>query len=48
MFGPALKGDVDKTMANIELIKEKIGWTPSLFLEDWLQEIISLNKIDEV
>ena len=48
IFGPALKGDVQKTKANIDLIKEKIGWKPTIVLEEWINEIISTNKIDEV
>ena len=45
IFGPALNGDVDKTMANIDLIEQKIGWKPSSMLTDWLKEIISSKKI---
>ena len=48
IFGTALKGDVQKTMANIDLIKEKIGWTPTVILEEWIDEIISTNKFDEI
>ena len=48
VFGPALKGDVQKTIANIDLIKEKIGWKPSVILEEWINEIISMNKFDEI
>ena len=48
IFGPELKGDVDKTIANIDLIEQKIGWKPSIMLVDWLKEIISSKKIDEV
>ena len=48
IFGPALKGDVQKTKANIDLIKEKIGWKPTVVLEEWINEIISTNKIDEI
>ena len=48
IFGPALKGDVQKTIANIDLIKEKIGWTPTVILEEWIDEIISTNKFDEI
>ena len=48
IFGPALKGDVQKTIANIDLIKEKIGWKPSVILEEWINEIISMNKFDEI
>ena len=48
IFGPALKGDVQKTIANIDLIKEKIGWKPTVFLEEWINEIISMKKFDEI
>ena len=48
VFGPALKGDVQETIANIDLIKEKIGWKPTVVLEEWIDEIISTNKIDEI
>jgi len=48
VFRPALKGDVHKSLCNNQLIREKIGWTPTIKLEDWLKEIITLNKIDEV
>ena len=48
IFGPALKGDVQKTKADIDLIKEKIGWKPTVVLEEWVNEIITTNKIDEI
>ena len=48
IFGPALKGDVQRTIANIDLIKEKIGWEPTILLEKWIEEIISMNKFDEI
>ena len=47
-FGPALKGDVQKTIANIDLIEEKIGWKPTVFLEEWIENIISMKKFDEI
>ena len=47
-FGPALNGDVQKAIANIDLIKEKIGWKPTVFLEKWIDEIISMKKFDEI
>ena len=47
-FGPALKGDVMKTIADINLIKEKIGWEPKIALEDWIKEIVSLKKFSDV
>jgi UDP-glucose 4-epimerase len=48
IFGPALKGDVQETMANIDLIKEKIGWKPTVFLEKWIDDIISMKEFDEI
>ncbi len=48
IFGPALKGDVQKTIANVDLIKEEIGWEPTILLEKWIEEIISMNKFDEI
>jgi UDP-glucose 4-epimerase len=43
IFGPALKGDVQRTIANIDLIKEEIGWEPTILLEKWIEEIISMK-----
>ena len=48
IFGPALKGDVQRTIADISLIKDKIGWTPTVTLEEWIKGIISANKFDEI
>ena len=48
IFGPVLNGDEHKTMANIDLIEQKIGWKPSNMIVNWLKEIISSKKIDEV
>jgi UDP-glucose 4-epimerase len=48
VFGPALKGDVMKTIADINLIKEKIGWEPKVMLKDWIKEIVSLKKFNDV
>ena len=48
IFGPALKGDVQKTIANIDLIKEKIGWEPKIMLEKWIEDIIVGEKFDEI
>jgi len=48
IFGPALKGDVMKTIADINLIKEKIGWEPKVMLKDWIKEIVSLKKLNDV
>ena len=48
IFGPALDGDVHKTSANIDLIKKKIGWEPSIMLVDWVKYIISSKKFNEI
>ena len=48
VFGPALEGDVDKTLSDTKLIREKIGWRPTITLEEWLNEIISSKKIDYI
>ena len=48
IFGPALKGDVQRTVANIDLIQDKIGWKPTVFLEKWIDEIISMKKFDKI
>ena len=48
IFGPALDGDVHKTKANIDLIKKKIGWEPSVMLVDWIKDIISSKKFNEI
>ena len=48
IFGPALDGDVRQTKANIDLIKKKIGWEPSIMLVDWIKDIISSKKFNEI
>ena len=48
IFGPELQGDVKETIADINLIKEKIGWEPKVMLEEWIKEIVSLKKFSEV
>ena len=48
IFGPALDGDVDRTIANIDLIKEQIGWEPTIMLADWIEDIVTLKKFDGV
>jgi UDP-glucose 4-epimerase len=48
IFGPSLKGDVMKTVADITLIKEKIGWEPKTMLVEWIKEIVSLKKFNEI
>ena len=48
IFGPSLKGDVQKAVADINLIEDKIGWKPKVFLEKWIENIISMKKFDEI
>ena len=48
IFAPSLKGDVMKTVADITLIKEKIGWEPKVMLVEWIKEIVSLKKFNEI
>ena len=48
IFGPALDGDVHQTKASIDLIKKKIGWEPSVMLVDWIKDIISSKKSNEI
>ena len=48
IFRPELKGDVKETIADINLIKERIGWEPKVMLDEWIKEIISLKKFSEV
>ena len=48
IFEPTLKGDVHGTIANIDLIKKEIGWKPSIMLIDWIKDIISSKKFNEV
>ena len=47
-FGPALNGDVHGTVANIDLIKKEIGWKPTIMLVDWIKDIISSKKFNEI
>ena len=48
IFEPALKGDVHGTIANIDLIRKEIGWKPSIMLIDWMKDIISSKKFNEI
>ena len=48
IFGPALDGDVHQTKANIDLIKKKIGWEPSIMLVNWIKDIVSSKKFNEI
>ena len=45
---PSLKGDVQRTLADINSINEKLYWKPSIMIKDWLKDIISLRKFNEV
>ena len=48
IFGPALKGDVKRTVADIALIKEKIGWEPKIMLEEWIKDIVATKRFDMI
>ena len=48
IFGPALKGDVKRTIANIDLIKGKIGWEPKIMLEEWIKDIVTTKRFDMI
>jgi len=48
IFKPTLKGDVHGTIANIDLIRKEIGWKPSIMLIDWMKDIISSKKFNEI
>ena len=48
IFEPALKGDVHGTIADIDLIRKEIGWNPSIMLIDWMKDIISSKKFNEI
>ncbi len=47
-FGPALEGDVMKTIADIDLIEEKLGWKPKILLIEWIKDIVTLEKFEGV
>jgi len=42
IFGAALKGDVKITIADISLIKKSLGWNPTITIEEWLKQKISI------
>ena len=48
IHGPSLKGDVERSLADINSINEKLSWKPSIMIKDWLTDIISLRKFNEV
>jgi len=48
IFGPALEGDVKRTIANIDLIKEKIGWEPKIMLGEWIKDIVETKRFDMI
>ena len=48
VFGPELKGDVKRTVADISLIENKVSWKPTVFLENWIEDIVSMKKFDEI
>jgi len=44
IFGAALKGDVKITIADISLIKKSLGWHPTITIEEWLKQKISIQN----
>jgi len=48
IHGPALKGDVCQTQADISLIKQSLDWKPKIKLDNWLMETIKKVKQDSV
>ena len=48
IFGPALDGDVMETIANVDLIKEKLGWKPKIMLSEWIKDIVTTKKFEGV
>tara|TARA_B110000438_G_scaffold150754_1_gene144876 strand:+ start:2568 stop:3479 length:912 start_codon:yes stop_codon:yes gene_type:complete len=44
IFGAALKGDVKITIADINLIKKSLGWNPTITIEEWLKQKISIQN----
>lgn len=45
VHGPALKGDVRQTKADISLIKQSLNWEPKIRFDDWLIE--TMNKVKQ-
>jgi len=41
IFGPELKGDVNLTIANIDLIKKSLNWNSTITIQEWLKQKIS-------
>lgn len=44
IYGPALKGDVRETQADISLIRQSLNWEPKIKLDRWLIEAITKIK----
>ena len=44
-FKNSLEGDVEKSLADNSLIKEKINWEPQMELKTWLRSVLS--KLEE-
>ncbi len=42
IFGPPLEGDVKVTIADISLIEKLLDWHPTITIQEWLQEKISI------
>jgi UDP-glucose 4-epimerase len=44
IFSAALKGDVKITIADINLIEKSLGWHPTITIEEWLKQKISIQN----
>lgn len=42
IHGPALEGDVSATLADITHIKQSLNWKPTISIQEWLREKISM------
>ena len=48
IHGPELQGDVNATLADISKIKEELGWDYTITIQEWLKNVISSGKINEI
>ena len=47
---PIILGELPlkRTIADIDLIKEKIGWEPKIMLEEWIKDIVATKRFDMI
>jgi hypothetical protein len=39
---------VGRLEVRYSLIEERVGWKPTVFLEKWIEDIVSMKKFDEI